>query len=414
MPDQLLLFQLIVIIAVSQLLGTIFRKMQQPEVVGQVIGGILLGPSFLGKFFPNLYDHLFPAVSMGNIHGLSQIGLIFFMFIIGMQIDFDVIRKETRAALVISQAGFILTFAMGVVLSYFLYSRFAMPSVRFYVFALFIGIAMSISAFPVLASILRSRKLLNTWLGNMVLVCAATDDIVAWVLFTLMLTVFKGGSLSSCLHILLYCGLYGCCMLFIVKRVLVRGLREDISNRRISATTFVGLSLVVLASALCSDFIGLHVIIGAFLAGIIVPGDASFKQLIIDKMEDVCVVLLLPLYFLMTGLHTRIDLVNNVDGLVICLLIIIIATAGKLGGSAIAARSMGMSWNTGLSIGILMNTRGLVELVILNIGMELGIISQPLFALLVIMALVTTSMTQPLLDVLNRLERKRNKHPLGV
>ena len=407
MPDQLLFLQLIVIIAASQLMGLIFRKMQQPEVVGQVLGGILLGPSFLGKYFPNLFDSLFPVTSMGNIHGLSQIGLVFFMFIIGMQIDFDGIRKETKAAIVISQFGFILTFAMGVVLSYFLYNRFAMPAVRFYVFALFIGIAMSISAFPVMASILRSRKLLNSWLGNMALVCAATDDIIAWLLFTIMLTIIKGGSLLSILRILLYCVLYGSGMLLIVRRLLARALGNDIANRKISGATFVGLLLLVLASALGSDLIGLHVMIGAFLAGTIIPGDASFKQLIVDKMEDLCVALLLPLYFLMTGLHTRIDLVNNADDLVVCLLIIVIAVAGKLFGSAIAARFMGMSWNAGLSIGALMNTRGLVELIILNIGMELGIISQPLFTLLVIMALVTTCMTQPLLDVLLRLERKK-------
>jgi Kef-type K+ transport system membrane component KefB len=395
------------IIAASQLMGFIFRKMRQPEVVGQVLGGILLGPSFFGKYFPNLFDSVFPVASMGNIHGLSQIGLVFFMFILGMQIDFELIRKETRAAVVISQAGFILTFAMGVVLSYFLYNRFIMPAVQFYVFALFIGIAMSISAFPVMASILRSRKLLNSWLGNMALVCAATDDIIAWFLFTIMLTIIKGGSLSSVLRILLNCVLYGCGMLLIVRRLLSRALGRDIANGRVSGATFVGLLLVVLASALCSDLIGLHVMIGAFLVGTIIPGNASFKQLIIDKLEDICVTLLLPLYFLMTGLHTRIDMVNNADDLFVCLLIIVIAVSGKLFGSAIAARVMGMSWHTGLSIGVLMNTRGLVELIILNIGMELGIISQPLFTLLVIMALVTTCMTQPLLNVLVRLERKK-------
>ena len=407
MPDQLLFTQLIVIIAASQLMGFIFKKMQQPEVVGQVLGGILLGPSFFGKYFPDLFGVVFPAASMGNIHALSQIGLVFFMFILGMQIDFAVIRKETKAAVVISQSGFVLTFAMGIVLSYFLYKRFATPGVRFYVFAMFIAIAMSISAFPVMGAILRSRKLLNTWLGNMALVCSATDDILAWCLFTVMLTIYKGGTLWSALHILFYCILYGIVMYFIVRPLLVRALRTDLSNRRISGAAFVGLSLVVLASALCSDLIGLHVMIGAFVVGAMIPGDTSFKQLIIDKMEDICVVLLLPLYFFITGLHTRIDLVNNTDGLIVCLVITVTAVAGKLFGSAIAARFMGMSWNAGLSIGALMNTRGLVELIILNIGVELGIISQPLFTLLVIMALVTTSMTQPLLDILVRLERKK-------
>jgi Kef-type K+ transport system membrane component KefB len=286
---------------------------------------------------------------------------------------------------------------MGVGLSFYLYDSYAAHAFPFYVFAMFIGIAMSITAFPVLAHILRSRGMSNTWLGQMAIACAATDDITAWCLLAVLLSIMQGGTALSAFGVLLTTAAFVAVML-LMRPLLRRWLDKAAPRGKLTTPAVAGIFLLLLISALCSDLIGIHVLFGAFLAGLILPAGKNLRLEITGRLDDVCLVLLLPVFFMYTGLRTRIDLLNDVSSLLVCLLIIVTAVAGKFGGSSLAARYTGLSWRESLSLGALMNTRGLVELVVLNIGLDKGIITPALFTMLVLMAVITTAMAGPLLN----------------
>ncbi|WP_312768132.1 cation:proton antiporter [Epilithonimonas sp.] len=400
-PLALLLAQIITIIFVARLFGWICMKMKQPSVIGEMIAGIVLGPSLLGLYFPEFSAFLFPKESLGNLQFLSQIGLILFMFIVGMELDLSVLRKKAHDAVVISHASIIIPFALGIGLSYFIYKEFAPDGVQFSSFALFIAIAMSITAFPVLARIVQERNLHKTKLGTIVITCAAADDITAWCILAAVIAIVKAGSFASSIYVILMAIAYVFLMIKIVRPFLKRigdlQAGKGIINKSIVAIFF----LTLIISAYATEVIGIHALFGAFMAGAIMPENVKFRNLFIEKVEDVALVLLLPLFFVFTGLRTQIGLLNDTHLWMTAGLIIVVAVTGKFVGSALTAKFLRINWKDSLTIGALMNTRGLMELIVLNIGYDLGVLSPEIFAMMVIMALFTTFMTGPSLDFIN-------------
>ncbi|MGG5210266.1 cation:proton antiporter [Chryseobacterium sp. MIQD13] len=400
-PLALLLAQIVTIILVARLFGWICMKIKQPTVIGEMIAGIVLGPSLLGMYFPEFSAFLFPKESLGNLQFLSQIGLILFMYIVGMELDLSVLRKKAHDAVVISHASIIIPFALGIGLSYFVYQEFAPEGIQFTSFALFIAISMSITAFPVLARIVQERNLQKTKLGTIVITCAAADDITAWCILAAVIAIVKAGSFASSIYVIIMAIAYVFLMIKIVRPFLKRVGDLQAGKNTISKPMVAIFFLTLILSAYATEVIGIHALFGAFMAGAIMPENAKFRTLFIDKVEDVALVLLLPLFFVFTGLRTQIGLLNDGHLWMTAGLIIITAVTGKFIGSALTARFVGINWKESLTIGALMNTRGLMELIVLNIGYDLGVLSPEIFAMLVIMALFTTFMTGPALDFIN-------------
>ena len=400
-PLAILLAQIITIILVARVFGWIFKKIGQPSVIGEIIAGIVLGPSLLGLYFPEFSSTLFPVESLGNLKFLSQIGLILFMFVIGMELDLKVLKNKANDAVVISHASIVIPFALGIGLSYFVYNQFAPEGVKFLSFSLFMGIALSITAFPVLARIVQERGIHKTKLGAIVITCAAADDITAWCILAVVIAIVKAGTFVSSLYIIMLAVLYVLAMIFIVKPFLKRigdlyGSKDTII-KPVVAIFF----LVLILSSYATEVIGIHALFGAFMAGAIMPDVPKFRTIFIEKVEDVALILLLPLFFVFTGLKTEIGLLNDPYLWKVTGFIILVAVVGKFLGSALAAKFVGQSWRDSLTIGALMNTRGLMELIVLNIGLELNVLTPEVFTMMVIMALVTTFMTGPALDLIN-------------
>ena len=399
-PISILLMQIIVIIVMASLFGRLFRRMGQPPVMGEMLAGIVLGPSLLGFFFPEAMGFLFPRSSMETLRLLSQIGVVLFMFVVGMELNVRHVRENGTAAVMISHASIIVPFLLGSTLSLFLYRDLAPPGTSFNAFALFIGVAMSITAFPVLARILEDRELTQTSLGSIALTCAAVDDVTAWCILALVIAIVNATGAAVSLATVLLTLLFAAVMLLIVRpqlnRIVKETPRSSLHGRRLIAAMLA----FVLACALVTETIGIHALFGAFLAGIVMPSAIDFRTFLKDKIEGFSAAALLPLFFVFTGLRTQIGLLNDWQSWALCGVIILVAIAGKLGGSMLMSRWTGMSWSHSFGIGVLMNTRGLVELVVLNIGYDLGILSGRIFAMMVLMALVTTFMTGPLLSLI--------------
>lgn len=406
-PLAVFILQMIVIIAVCQVFSYLFRKVGQPAVIGEMLAGIALGPSLMGAIAPGFSSFIFPPASLGNLQMLAQVGLILFMFLIGMELDMNLIKKKAATAVLISNAGIIVPYGLGIGLAYFMYKDYAPANVPFYAFALFIGIAMSITAFPVLARIIRERGISNTKLGVIAMTSAAADDVAGWCLLALVIAISKAGSLATSLYTMFAAVCYALIMLFAVRPLLKKLSQQKTEDKLIKRSTIALVFVVMLLSAYTSEVIGIHALFGAFLAGVCMPAEWSFRKLIIDKIEDVALVMLLPLFFVFTGLRTQVGLLNDPSLWGMCGIIILVAIAGKFGGSATVARISGESAYTSLSIGALMNTRGLMELVILNIGYDLGILTPKVFTMMVLMALVTTFMTSPIMSLLDKVYKTK-------
>jgi len=402
-PLALLLAQIITIIIVARILGWLSLKIGQPAVIGEIIAGIMLGPSFAGAFLPDFSTALFPAQSLGNLQLLSQIGLILFMFIVGMELDLKKLKNRANDVVLISHASIILPFTLGFGLSYFIFIFLSLAGLLFISFVLFMGVAMSITAFPVLARIVHERGLQKTPLGTIAITCAAVDDVTAWCLLAAVVAVAKAGSLLSTVFTLLMAILYILVMVKVIKPFLNRVGDLHPSRENLSKPVIAIFLCTLIISSYFTEVIGLHALFGAFVAGTIMPDNARFKNLLNEKIEDLAVILLLPLFFVFTGLRTQVGLINDFNLVGVTLLIILVAIIGKFAGGAIAARFVGQNSVQILSIGALMNTRGRMELVVLNIGYDLGILSPEIFSMMVIMALVTTFMTGPALNLINRL-----------
>lgn len=407
-PLAMLLLQIISILIVSRIFGWIFKKIGQPTVIGEILAGIVLGPSLLGFFFPEAYSFLFSANSLDNLYILSQVGLILFMFTIGMELDMSALKNKMGATFVISHASIVIPYFFGMLVAYFLYAEFASSSTDFLSFALFIGISMSITAFPVLARIVQERGLTKTHLGTISIASAAFNDVTAWCILAAVIAIAKTGSIASSLYTIGFSIVYVLFMLYVLRPFLKRigeiYHSSEVLNKNIVAFLF----LILIASSFATQLIGIHALFGAFLAGVIMPPLPEFRKLIIEKVEDVSLTLLLPLFFVFTGLRTEIGLLNTPHLWWVCIILILFAVTGKFVGGAFTAKILGESWKDSLSIGVLMNTRGLMELIVLNIGYEMGILPPPIFVMLVLMALVTTFMTSPALSLINKIFPSKN------
>jgi Kef-type K+ transport system membrane component KefB len=395
----LLLLQMSIVLLVTLLCGWIARKFGQTRVVGEIVGGILIGPSVLGRFFPSV-AHIFTPHSFAAFENLSTVGLILYLFLIGMDLDYAQLYKQRTTAVVASGMSILFPFAMAALLAHSLRIRFAPHGIGSMPFVLFLGIAMSITAFPVLARMLEERRLQTTSLGTTAILCAAVDDVVAWLLlaFGLALLGKDGGSASLGVRM---AGLVGY-LLFMLG--VVRPLANLVVKRYKSTKLSLELLGVVVASVLLSaaatDVLGIHPLFGAFLAGVCFPRIPRWQEEIRERLDMLIAVLLLPLFFALTGMRTRLDLLNGATMWLWAGIVLLAAVAGKMGGAILAARWSGHSWRDAGALGALLNTRGLVELIVLNIAYNVGVFSPTLFTMLVVMALVTTMLTSPILRLL--------------
>jgi Kef-type K+ transport system membrane component KefB len=396
----LLLVQMSVVLAVTVICGWLARKLGQSRVIGEIIGGILLGPSVLGRISPHGSAALFPEASLHSLETLSTVGLILFLFLIGMELDYDQLSKQRTTAVIASGTSILIPFITAAALAHSLRIRFAPHGIGSVPFVLFLGIAMSITAFPVLARIIEERGLQGTPLGTTAILCAAVDDVVAWSLLALALALIgkDGGSASLPIRL---AGLAG--YLF-----LMLGVVRPLAARAVHMRRKPGLSLELLgaviagtlASAAATEWIGVHPLFGAFLAGVCFPRVPDWQYALRARLDMITSVLLLPLFFALTGLRTRLDLLNDAKMWWWAGIVLVGAVFGKMGGAALAARWTGQSWRNAAALGALLNTRGLVELVVLNIAYNVGAFSPTLFTMLVVMALVTTMSTTPILNLL--------------
>lgn len=391
-----LLAQIGAILLAGRLLGRVMRKLGQPTVIAEILAGILLGPSLLGLLWPDGLAALFPADSLAVLGTTSQLGLVFFMFLVGLEFDPALLRGQGRASIAISNAGIIAPFLLGLLVSVPLYDTLAPEGVSPVAFGLFLGAAMSVTAFPVLARILAEKRLIRTRVGALALASAAVDDVTAWCLLAFVVAVAGAEGLGAAALTTGLALAYVVIMWKLVRPMLARmGPRAGLA---VSSDTIAFVFLVLLASAAITEWIGIHALFGAFLLGAIIPRDRGLHTVLVEKIEDFVTIVLLPLFFAYSGLRTQIGLLDTPTAWVTTLGIITVACVGKFGGTAIAARLSGLDLRTSAAIGVLMNTRGLMELVVLNIGLDLGVISKELFAMMVIMALVTTWITSPLLE----------------
>lgn len=398
---SILLTQIIVILILAGLFRRLFRSIHQPPVMGEMVAGIVLGPSVLGLISPEAMTFLFPASSLETLRLLSQIGVVLFMFTVGMEVNVQHVREKGSAAVMISHASIIVPFLLGSTLSLFVYRDLAPAGTSFNAFALFIGVAMSITAFPVLARILEDRKLTQTALGSIALTCAAVDDVTAWCILALVIAIVRAAGLASAAITVGLTLVFAVAMILLVRPQLARVIKEPDSQQHRRRLIPIILAFV-LACALITETIGIHALFGAFIAGVVMPPSTEFRIFLKDKLEAFGSDALLPLFFAFTGLRMQIGLLNDWQGWLMCAVIILVAIVGKLCGSMLMSRWTGMNWTMSFSIGVLMNTRGLVELVVLNIGYDLGILSGRIFAMMVLMALVTTFMTGPLLSLVKK------------
>jgi len=398
-PVEVLMHVLIALVAIliaARVLGGLFRRLHQPPVIGEVIAGIVLGPSLLGRVAPEAYTFLLPQAISPYLGVLAQVGVILFMFVIGLELDPRLLRNRTHATVAISHASIVAPFLLGSGLGLVLYPRLSSSDVPFTAFALFLGVSMSVTAFPVLARILTDRGIQRTRLGVLALTCAAVDDVTAWCLLAFVVGVVQaslGGALATVGWTVAYIA-----VMFTVVRPLTQRLVQRYDSGGLTQGVLSAMTVGLLLSALATEFIGIHALFGAFLLGAILPTDSRIVKETRERIEGIVLALFLPAFFAFTGMRTQIGLVSGVDDWLLCGAIILVASLGKFGGSFATARATGLSWRDSAAVGVLMNTRGLMELIVLNIGLDLGVLSPTLFAMLVIMAVVTTVATTPILD----------------
>jgi Kef-type K+ transport system membrane component KefB len=392
----LLLAQIAAIIFVSRGLGLVARLLGQPLVIAEMVAGIVLGPSLFGLLFPHAFGALFPSSSLPVLKMLSHLGLVLFMFLVGLELDPSLLRGRRRASVAISHTSIFLPFLLGVGGAWWLHEAYAPARVAFLPFALFLGTAMSVTAFPVLARILTERGLTHTRVGAIAIACAAVDDVTAWCLLAVVVAIAHSHAATDALWTIGLAALFSVFMLF-AARPLLRRLGARVTQRGLTPATLAGIMLMLLVASGITELIGIHALFGAFVFGAVLPKEDGLSKLLAEKLESVSVVLLLPLFFAFSGLRTRLGLVSGLENWLVVAALIGLATLGKFGGSTVAARLTGMRWREASAIGVLMNTRGLMELIVLNVGMDLGVITPTMFTMLVLMALFTTFATTPVL-----------------
>lgn len=406
-PLSRLLLQVIVIMVATRTVSALFGRFGQPPVIGEIAAGILLGPSLLGWLWPEAFSFVFPKESMGILQLLSQIGVCLFMFVVGMELEVSYLRRNTDKVLLVSHTSIMFPFLLGSVAALYLYSEYAAPGASLPAFALFMGIAMSITALPVLVRILEARGIAKTFLGTTAITCAAVCDATAWGILAFVVAIVRATGLVSTIFNLILVVAFVALMVWTVRPRLPRWLGLDRTNDAMPGRgTIAAVLFIMTTSALATEVIGIHALFGAFLAGVVMPRKKEFLDYLIVRLENFSSLFLLPLFFAFSGLRTHVGLLNDATSWLVCLAIIGVATIGKLGGTMVSARLTGMNWSNAFALGALMNTRGLVELVALNIGYDLGILPLRIFTMMVLMALVTTFLTGPLLSLAERAKQR--------
>jgi Kef-type K+ transport system membrane component KefB len=410
----LLLVQMTTVLLTALFCGWLARKLGQSRVIGEIIGGILVGPSVFGRFAPHASSVLFPPSSLGSFETISTIGLVLFLFLIGSELDYDHLRRQKSTATLASGMSILFPFIMAAIAAHSLRIRFAPNGIGRVPFVLFLGISMSITAFPVLARILEERKMQSTPLGTTALMCAAVDDVCAWSLLAIALTLLPHAGQSTPLgYRLLWLGVYLLVMLGVV-RPLGAWLVKRRAGIALSYELLGIVIAVVLASAAATEAIGVHPLFGAFLAGVCFPRIEQWQTAVRARLDMIVSILLLPLFFALTGMRTRLDLLSGGRIWLWTGIVLLVAIAGKMGGAVLAARWTGQSWRNAMALGALLNTRGLVELVVLNIAYNAHVFSPELFTMLVVMALVTTMITTPILNLLGIEDRGKQVQDLSI
>lgn len=394
----LVLIEILVVIALSRLMGQVCRFLKQPLVIGEIIAGIMLGPSLLGLVAPDLAASLFPTSTLPYLDILAQIGLIFFMFLIGLELNPKYLKGQLDIAILISHVSILVPFALGSILALMLYPLVSSQQVSFTAFSLFLGAAMSITAFPVLARIITENNLQKSKLGTLALTCAAVDDVTAWCLLAVAIAVTRTNSFVGAIPTIVESMIYIAFMMVVVRWVLEKLEIHYQRKGKLTPLTLAWIYMGVVVSALITELIGIHLIFGAFLLGAVMPKNEGLVEEIAEKTEDFVLIFLLPVFFAYSGLKTQIGLLNRPVLWLLCGAVLTVAIVGKYVGTYVAARVSGVEKRDASALGWLMNTRGLTELIVLNIGLKFGVISPLLFTMLVIMALVTTFMTSPILE----------------
>lgn len=398
-PLPHVLLALVVVILAARATGVLFRLFGQPPVIGEMLAGILLGPSAFGYLAPAASAFLFPASISPMLNIIAQVGVVLFLFLVGLELDTTALKKQAHTSVAVSHVSIVVPFVLGGALALLLYPRLSSSDVPFHAFALFVGVSMSVTAFPVLARILTDTGLMKSPLGVVALACAAVGDVTAWCLLALVVGIAKADTNTAVITVALALA-FTAAMLLLVRPRLARWARSFATDQSVTANAIAVVFVGLLLSAFATESIGIHALFGSFLFGALIPHDSPLARVVVGKLTDVVVVLFLPLFFAFTGLRTQVGLVNGFEQWLLCVLVIAVAIAGKFGGSYAAARFTGLPVRESLALGALMNTRGLMELVVLNVGLDLKIISPTLFAMMVLMALVTTTLTTPVLYLL--------------
>ncbi|MBK7762826.1 MAG: cation:proton antiporter [Bacteroidetes bacterium] len=405
-PVSLLLLQLLIILIVSRAFGLLFKKLNQPTVIGEIVAGIVIGVSGLGMLFPEIFNYLFPEKSYIYLEILSKLGLALFMFIIGIELDLHLFKQQSRKVITLSISSIVVPCITGVFLYSFLYHAYGTIKISYFVFVAFIAISLSITAFPVLARIISARGMGSQSIGKLALSCAAVADLLNWCLLSIVVAMAKAGSLQAAIPTIVFAFIFIVLMAFVVRpwlrKILLSPTSKSTGNYKLLVVAFI----LLLFSALCAEIIGLHILFGAFLAGVIMPRNEEFTIELNSKIEAISVHLFLPVFFAFNGLRLQIIWLN-VFSLWTLFIIIIVAMLGKFLGSLLPAKWVGLPTADALRLGALMNTRGLMELVVLNIGLEAGILSTEIFTLFVLMAILTTLATNPLLDLIDKFAKRK-------
>ncbi|HEV7650299.1 MAG TPA: cation:proton antiporter [Actinophytocola sp.] len=398
-PMARLFLAIATIVGVCKLAGVLMRKIGQPPVIGEIAAGMVLGPSVLGALWPAGSDFLLPQSVLPQINILAQLGVVLFVFLTGLELDLGKLKGRGPLALVVSHVSIATPFMLGVLLAIPAYDRFAPDGVGFLPFAMFFGVSLSITALPVLARILVDLGLYRTRIGTLVMTCALAGDVTAWILLALVIAVVGVSSIAGVVTTAALTTVFAV-LLFALRPWLTRLLETPGAHRlrMIVQVVIVG----VLLCATATEWIGVHAIFGAFLLGLVLPGESIVGEKLFSTINSLTSTLLLPLFFAYSGLRTELTLLRDGSMWAWCGVVLVLAMLGKLVGAMVAARAMGADWNHSMQIGALMNSRGLTELVVLNIGLDLGVLTKDLFAILVLMTLVTTALASPIVTGLRK------------
>lgn len=399
-PLAQLLLAIAVVVAVCKLVGLLLQRIGQPPVIGEIAAGIMLGPSVLGALWPAGAAAVLPPAVVPQLNVIAQLGVVLFLMLAGLEVNVSLLRGRGRLAVLVSHVSIAFPFMLGVGLAVLAYSRFAPEGTGFLAFALFFGISMSVTALPVLVRILQDTGLFRTDVGVVALTCALIDDVTAWSLLALTVALVTASSLGSVVLTVVLTIAFAAFLSLVVRPLLAK-LVKSVSAPTLSRIAPLAV-VATLLSAMTTEWIGVHAMFGAFIFGLIIPRDNPVSDWLHEKAGGLTTALMLPMFFAYSGLRTNIGLLNDVSSWLWCGAIVLVAIVGKLAGSAVAARAAGENWNRSLQIGTLMNCRGLTELIVLNVGLDLGVLSPTLFTMLVIMALISTAMAAPMATYFGR------------